>query len=938
MKYEHGAEDVPMDSDISTGRPNATSTHTAREDCPHLADPEWKALQRLATVIREAAVETMLCTLSPTEHHGVALGFIMKEQREVTARATVSTPSTPRVESLKFHVNSYVGRESEPLLRWLVEVFKEELRQALEPPQNEFRSIAKFPDLQQGKHDVHAYAQRARYLVSNIVTNPIDEVTKAVKAPPSPAGDAVECVGIGHSVSKTAAISENHSDCKKQDDKPNHAILKVNSKRGRSLRALVDCGASNNFVRLQSLVRLDFEEVELPRSLLEMRLATGVVVRAERRVVRARFSYEEKKFVDELIVLDLDYKFDMVLGMPWLARHDPVIDWAKRTIVRFRTEAARGAAASDPPARTLTTERAVREKCEPPKKTQIRSDLRGSRSVKNDAVVSTVVDTQDKQDEPVTEGSEPGASVPGPDAIDPNVNGLPAVRRRGDRGTSAPGADAASSSDGCNRPAPEMLACSRAAGLHDEAVHNQVRLGCVFPRVDPAGDQKAGLSTAGPGQNKTRRTGFHTRSERRKRAKLRKSRSGTKTDTTSSVCRADTAIGDGRRDPEYLEAYEIWSPVSEDGAESPLTLASELTSLPASYELRPFVVYTDHASLRMAIKPPHISQRMARWLSFFAEYDFQVEYKPGRLNVVADALSCGPDYAVHKADANAIGVVRTSTPSSSLLDDAKSAYTNGADAKQLLDYIAAPSDKTRQKLPKHLRTRVHCYRVHNGLLLYSDRVVVPNDHELKLRITNEYHDAPTSEHPGREKTYLRLTRAFYWSHQYKWVGKYVRACEVCQRVKPAPSSQAPLQSLPTSSDCWQSIPMDFVFSLPPDKKRRTGIVVFVDRFSKMVHLAAVPAEGTAKQTAGLFVDMVFRHHGVPFDISTVSTPGVDTLNTNEQHIQVRPVVIKDVELNTEFSSKAMDFVKRRQAVIRFVQDVIAASVDRQKLDADNNDR
>ncbi|GMF61842.1 unnamed protein product [Phytophthora fragariaefolia] len=209
---------------------------------------------------------------------------------------------------------------------------------------------------------------------------------------------------------------------------------------------------------------------------------------------------------------------------------------------------------------------------------------------------------------------------------------------------------------------------------------------------------------------------------------------------------------------------------------------------------RPFVVYTDHASLRTAIKSPHISQRMERWLSFFAEYNFQVEYKPRRLNVVADALSRRPDYAVHKTDANAIGVVRTSTPSSSLLDDVRSAYANDADAKQLLDCFAALSDKSRQKLAKHLRARVHRYRVHNGLLLYSadddntDRVVVQDDNELKLRITYEYHDAPTSGHPGREKTYLLLARDFYWSHQYKWVSKYVRACDVCQRVKPAPFS------------------------------------------------------------------------------------------------------------------------------------------------------
>ncbi|GMF56443.1 unnamed protein product [Phytophthora fragariaefolia] len=74
----------------------------------------------------------------------------------------------------------------------------------------------------------------------------------------------------------------------------------------------------------------------------------------------------------------------------------------------------------------------------------------------------------------------------------------------------------------------------------------------------------------------------------------------------------------------------------------------------------------------------------------------------------------------------------------------------------------------------------------------------------------------------------------------------------------------------------------------------------------------------------------------PINMSTVSTPGVETLNTNEQHAQAGPVVNKDAERNTEFSAKAMDFVQRRQAVIRFVQDAIAASVDCHKLNGDNN--
>ncbi|KAE9334382.1 hypothetical protein PR003_g13552 [Phytophthora rubi] len=258
-----------------------------------------------------------------------------------------------------------------------------------------------------------------------------------------PAGDAVERVDIGHAVLKTAAPSESHSHCKKQDDRPDLVILNVNSKRERSLRTLVDCGASNIFVRLQSLARLDFKEVVMPRSLLEVRLATGVVVRTEKRVVRVRFSYRKRTFVDELIVPDLDDKFDMVLGMPWLARHDPVIDWTKRTIVHFGSsgatasdgpvgaahaprgacdppaEAARRAAVSGHPTRTPTTERVVGRKCESNQKTRIRWNSRGSRSVKSDAVVSTIsVDTQVQQKEPVTSKDiDLDASAQGADAM-----------------------------------------------------------------------------------------------------------------------------------------------------------------------------------------------------------------------------------------------------------------------------------------------------------------------------------------------------------------------------------------------------------------------------------------------------------------------------------------------------------------------------------------
>ncbi|KAG2780596.1 hypothetical protein PC116_g25408 [Phytophthora cactorum] len=57
--------------------------------------------------------------------------------------------------------------------------------------------------------------------------------------------------------------------------------------------------------------------------------------------------------------------------------------------------------------------------------------------------------------------------------------------------------------------------------------------------------------------------------------------------------------------------------------------------------------------------------------------------------------------------------------------------------------------------------------------------------------------------------------------------------------------------------------LDFAFGLPADDHGNTGILVFVCQLSKMVHLAPVPDTVTGEQTARLFVDGVFRHHGLP---------------------------------------------------------------------------
>ncbi|POM78594.1 Reverse transcriptase [Phytophthora palmivora] len=120
-------------------------------------------------------------------------------------------------------------------------------------------------------------------------------------------------------------------------------------------------------------------------------------------------------------------------------------------------------------------------------------------------------------------------------------------------------------------------------------------------------------------------------------------------------------------------------------------------------------------SLRTAVKSSHISRRMARWLSSFAEYNFGVEYKSGRMHVAADALSRQPDCVVKTTDTNTIDVVKTYTPSSSLIQ-----------------YLSASFGKTHRKLPAYLRAHPYKYLWYDN----GDHISVQNDHDLPLMIIN----------------------------------------------------------------------------------------------------------------------------------------------------------------------------------------------------------
>ncbi|POM75285.1 LOW QUALITY PROTEIN: Gag protein [Phytophthora palmivora] len=99
---------------------------------------------------------------------------------------------------------------------------------------------------------------------------------------------------------------------------------------GDPFRVLIDSGASTNFARRQTVARNSDkfgdalrESEGSGRSLV--RLADGTVVNVPGAQMDLAVKFEDFDSTESFLFLDMD-KYDLILGMPWLGKHEPWID------------------------------------------------------------------------------------------------------------------------------------------------------------------------------------------------------------------------------------------------------------------------------------------------------------------------------------------------------------------------------------------------------------------------------------------------------------------------------------------------------------------------------------------------------------------------------------------------------------------------------------
>ena len=240
-----------------------------------------------------------------------------------------------------------------------------------------------------------------------------------------------------------------------------------------------------------------------------------------------------------------------------------------------------------------------------------------------------------------------------------------------------------------------------------------------------------------------------------------------------------------------------------------------------------FTIRTDHQPLVSVFKQKTKSPRMNRWILEMRDYQFDIQYKSGKNNVVADQLS-RPVRAIHEDhDDRWLGKTK---------NEIIQLQRTEPRWRDMINYLEGG------RIPRHRYPRVTLdqFMLEDDILYISKQkndgsilylLVLPN--ELRKEAISHIH-IKESGHLGQHKSILKTEEYFYWPNLKVDVKKFVKECVTCQQFKAARGLQQQWQELPSVEQ-----PMDRVSIDVTDMGNATPgsryVLTVIDHFSRFVN-------------------------------------------------------------------------------------------------------
>ena len=111
----------------------------------------------------------------------------------------------------------------------------------------------------------------------------------------------------------------------------NLIVLSVPTSIGVQASVLIDCGSTTNFISKRFVLLNQISSVNTATSQV-VRLADGSVSTTCKLVQSLHLYINDREICESLLVFPIE-SFDIILGMPWLKKHNPNINWETNQIV-----------------------------------------------------------------------------------------------------------------------------------------------------------------------------------------------------------------------------------------------------------------------------------------------------------------------------------------------------------------------------------------------------------------------------------------------------------------------------------------------------------------------------------------------------------------------------------------------------------------------------